>query len=36
LIAVALNPARLASWFDGTTPAATRITRFAALFLPAP
>lgn len=36
LIAVALNLARLAAWFDGATRASTRITPFAALFLPAP
>ncbi len=35
LIAIALNLARLAAWFDGATPASTRITPFAALFLPA-
>jgi transposase len=35
LIAVALNLARLAAWFGGATPAQTRTSPFAALFLPA-
>jgi hypothetical protein len=35
LIAVALNLARLAAWFGGATPAQTRTSPVAALFLPA-
>jgi transposase len=36
LIAVALNLARLGAWLAGTTPASTRISPFASLFLAAP
>ena len=35
LIAVALNLARLAAWFDGRTRAHTRVSPFASLFQPA-
>jgi transposase len=36
LIAVALNVARLCAWLAGLTPASTRVSPFASLFLAAP